>query len=686
MREVKGLLGSLNAFADGKSIELVKILERRKINIACVETRWVGQGWDVDGFKLWYSGGSRIEMEWLVIGGSTLSVISAYAPQVGLDEEAKKRFYEELDEVVRGIPNTEKIVIGGDFNGHIGATSSGFDDVHGGFGFGVRNGGGTSLLDFAKAFEKGDRGLFKDCKVIPSEYLTTQHKLLVLDLKIKRDRRRKRWVRSAGWGPSGSGDRGQHGSCFKVLGVSRGKFRGRKGDWWWNGKSNARKKRKLKIVYKMTKDMRKAKSWWKRPPSSKDGEAYFHKLLNEKRKAYQSGPTDEIPVEFWKSMGKRHRVVDRRFNVIFKTKKNAQEWRWSTMVPLYKTSGDIQNCNNYKGIKLLSHTMKIWERVVEMRRKEERPRYGVHRPKSAYDKVGECPPEGDKGHVPVEPRLRVRNVGGDSNFSQLRWAALWITLSPFLFALVMGRVDAAYSEEVPWCMLFPDDICLIDETRTELTRGWRYGDKRGVQRVQLKIRGVVTSTMMLHIGPLTKWRLASGVLCDKKIPPRLKGKFYRVVVRPALLYGRSVGGQNAYVHKMHVAEMRMLRWMCGHTRSAWSETGWFGHVKRRAPDALRRCEVMVVEAAEGRGRPKKYWEEVSRARVLFSLQGYGLLALSRLSLMMFIASRDRITFFVNHLLFLVRVSREQPLPPRGSGKLALQTCSDALIDKDTLAL
>jgi len=27
----------------------------------------------------------------------------------------------------------------------------------------------------------------------------------------------------------------------------------------------------------------------------------------------------------------------------------------------------IQNCNNYRGIKLLSHTMKVWERVVEMR-------------------------------------------------------------------------------------------------------------------------------------------------------------------------------------------------------------------------------------------------------------------------------------------------------------------------------
>ncbi|PHU06792.1 hypothetical protein BC332_23281 [Capsicum chinense] len=37
------------------------------------------------------------------------------------------------------------------------------------------------------------------------------------------------------------------------------------------------------------------------------------------------------------------------------------------MVPLYKNKGDIQSCNNYRGIKLLSHSMKIWERVVEVR-------------------------------------------------------------------------------------------------------------------------------------------------------------------------------------------------------------------------------------------------------------------------------------------------------------------------------
>ena len=34
-----------------------------------------------------------------------------------------------------------------------------------------------------------------------------------------------------------------------------------------------------------------------------------------------------------------------------------------------------------------------------------------------------------------------------------------------------------------------------------------------------------------------KWKKASGVLCDKRILLRLKGRVYSMVVKPALLYG-----------------------------------------------------------------------------------------------------------------------------------------------------
>ena len=65
----------------------------------------------------------------------------------------------------------------------------------------------------------------------------------------------------------------------------------------------------------------------------------------------------------------------------------------------------------------------------------------------------------------------------------------------------------------------------------------------------------------------TKWRSASGVLCDRKVPLKVKGKYYKVAVRPALLYGSECWAvKHNHVKKMEVAEMRMLRWMCGLTR------------------------------------------------------------------------------------------------------------------------
>ena len=41
------------------------------------------------------------------------------------------------------------------------------------------------------------------------------------------------------------------------------------------------------------------------------------------------------------------------------------------LVPLYKGKGDIRECGNYQGIKLMSHTRKLWERVIEARIRKE---------------------------------------------------------------------------------------------------------------------------------------------------------------------------------------------------------------------------------------------------------------------------------------------------------------------------
>ena len=44
-----------------------------------------------------------------------------------------------------------------------------------------------------------------------------------------------------------------------------------------------------------------------------------------------------------------------------------EEWRRSVLIPIYKNKGDAQCCGNYRGIKLMSHTMKVWERIIEAR-------------------------------------------------------------------------------------------------------------------------------------------------------------------------------------------------------------------------------------------------------------------------------------------------------------------------------
>jgi hypothetical protein len=64
-----------------------------------------------------------------------------------------------------------------------------------------------------------------------------------------------------------------------------------------------------------------------------------------------------------------------------------------------------------------------------------------------------------------------------------------------------------------------------------------------------------------------KWCQASGVLCNRRVSLKLKGKYYRTVIRSAMLYGAECWHtKRRHVQQLSVAEMHMLRWICGHTR------------------------------------------------------------------------------------------------------------------------
>jgi hypothetical protein len=82
----------------------------------------------------------------LLVGDLVFNVISAYAPQIGLNESIKRHFWEQLDALISSVPISEKLFIG-DLNGHVGSSRVGFDGVHEGFGYGSRNQEGEGYLE-----------------------------------------------------------------------------------------------------------------------------------------------------------------------------------------------------------------------------------------------------------------------------------------------------------------------------------------------------------------------------------------------------------------------------------------------------------------------------------------------------------------------------------------------------------
>ena len=102
------------------------------------------------------------------------------------------------------------------------------------------------------------------------------------------------------------------------------------------------------------------------------------------------------------------------------------------------------------------------------------------------------------------------------------------------------------------------------------------------------------------------WKKCSGVLCDKKMPVKLKGKVYRTVVRPAMLYGAETWATTKRQEsRIEVNEMRMLRWMCGVTRKDKIRNE---HIR----GTTKVAQAKAIPGKRKRGRPKTRWKDVCK--------------------------------------------------------------------------
>ena len=133
------------------------------------------------------------------------------------------------------------------------------------------------------------------------------------------------------------------------------------------------------------------------------------------------------------------------------------------------------------------------------------------------------------------------------------------------------------------------------------------------------------------------WREVSGVLCDRRMPVKLKGKVYKTVVRPAMMYGMEATPiKKVNEKRMNVVEMKMLRWMPGMTRRDGipntrirgtvkvaelsrkvqeARLRWYDPVRRDEEAVERRMMDMEVQGRRRRGRPKTRWKDCIAADV-----------------------------------------------------------------------
>ena len=129
------------------------------------------------------------------------------------------------------------------------------------------------------------------------------------------------------------------------------------------------------------------------------------------------------------------------------------------------------------------------------------------------------------------------------------------------------------------------------------------------------------------------WRKVSGVICDRRLPARVKEKVYSSVVTPAMVYGlETVALTKKQVEEMEVVEMKMLRFAMGVTRKdkirnehirgtvkverlgmkmKEGRLRWYGHVMRQDQEYVeRKMMEMELPGKRKRGRPKRRFLDV----------------------------------------------------------------------------
>ncbi|KAK3525956.1 hypothetical protein QTP70_011401 [Hemibagrus guttatus] len=646
-------------------------MERRKVDILCVqETRWKGsKARSIGaGFKLFYYG---VDSKRNGVGVVLKEEFVRNVLEVGCELEEKERFWSELDEVMESIPTGERVVIGADFNGHVGEGNTGDEEVMGKFGVKERNLEGQMVVDFAKRMDMG----------VVNTYFQKREEHRVT---YKSGGRRTQIEKKTKWWKLKKEECSEviRETGRKVLGVSSGRRKEDKETWWWNEEVQDSIQRK-----------RLAKKKWDMDRTEENRQEYKElqrrvkrEVSKAKQKAYEELytrlDTREGEKDLYRLARQRDRdgkdvqqvrvIKDRDGRVL--TSEESVQRRWKEYFE------ELMNEENERE-KRVEGVNSVEQKVDKIRKDEVRK--ALKRMKSGKA-VGpdDIPVEVWKclGEAAVEFLANLFNrvlENLEKAYDRVPREELWYCMrksgvaekyvrvvqdmyersrTVVRCAVVMDQLSEEVRQESPWTMMFADDIVICSESREQVEENlerWRFAlERRGMKvsrskteymcvneregsgTVRLQGEEVKKVLEFKYLGSTVQsngecgkevkkrvqagwkgWRKVSGVLCDQKISARIKGKVYRTVVRPAMLYGlETVSLRKRQESELEVAELKMLRFSLGVTRldrirneyiRGTAHVGllgdkvrearlrWFGHVQRRDSTAESQISARV---------------------------------------------------------------------------------------------
>ncbi|KAK3544907.1 hypothetical protein QTP86_029244, partial [Hemibagrus guttatus] len=503
--------------------------------------------------------------------------------------EEKERFWSELDEVMESIPTGERVVLGADFNGHVGEGNRGDEEVMCKFGVKERNLEGQMKKrseiekktkwwkpkkeECCEEFRQKLRQALGGQVVLPDYWETTAEV-----------------IRETG---------------RKVLGVSSGRRKEDKETWWWNEEvqDSIQRKRLAKkkwYMYRTEENSQEYKELQRRV--KREVSKAKQKAYNE---LYTRLDTREGEKDLYRLARQRDRdgkdvqqvrvIKDRDGRVL--TSEESVQRRWKEYFE------ELMNEENERGKKSrrgelcgTENLEKLYDRVPReelwycMRKSGVAEKY-VRVVQDMYERS----------------RTVVRcAVGQTEEFKVEVGLHQGSALSPFLFAMMMDQLSEEVKQESPWTMMFADDIVICSESREQVEENperWRFALER---------RGMKVS------------RIQSNGECGKEVKKRVQAE--------------TVSLRKRQESELEVAELKMLRFSLGVTRldrirneyiRGTAHVGrlgdkvrearlrWFGHVQRRENlNQFPTDERETVSVKEGQGvvllcdPPSRYPNEV----------------------------------------------------------------------------